>query len=225
LLLDLKAKLRFNPNTAWSGTPESLKAFAVEDSDNQIVFTSNDNSRKTFDTEKDNLTSAVSADPVSLATSVVQSNDAPILAKTGSASIGTTAEDQNSKSQTVLELFGSFFSDANDDPAANNFAGIAVVANTANATTQGSWKYSVDSGNTWNAVGTVSSTSALLLNKDALMRFDPNNSWNGSLTGSLKVVVVDDSTADFSFTSFNTTTNKVITVPLNSSTWMSLSRQ
>ena len=48
--------------------------------------------------------------------------------------------------------------------------GIALVGVTGN----GTWEYSIDNGTTFNAVTPVSSASALLLAKDAVLRYTPD---------------------------------------------------
>ncbi len=47
------------------------------------------------------------------------------------------------------------------DVDADDFAGIAVIANTANAGTEGVWQYSANNGTNWFPIGTVSIAAAL----------------------------------------------------------------
>ncbi|WP_040847892.1 autotransporter-associated beta strand repeat-containing protein, partial [Nitrospirillum viridazoti] len=95
-------------------------------------------------------------------------NDAPTLpsgaAITGPGTPGTTP----SAGVTVSSLL----SDAGyADPDAHGVAGIAI---TAIAGSPGTWQYSTDGGTTWNSVGSVSTTSALLLDGTAQLRFTPS---------------------------------------------------
>jgi hypothetical protein len=72
---------------------------------------------------------------------------------------------------SVASSIGNLFMDAN---GGDTFAGLAIVGNTANATTQGSWQYSNDSGTTWHNIGTVAdNATALMLAATAQIRFLP----------------------------------------------------
>jgi hypothetical protein len=65
--------------------------------------------------------------------------------------------------------------------------GIKGAAIEAAVITNGTWYYSVDAGTTWTAIGTVSSSSALLLASNANTRlyFKANNIGNGTLASQL----------------------------------------
>ncbi|MDR3491415.1 MAG: DUF4347 domain-containing protein, partial [Gammaproteobacteria bacterium] len=86
------------------------------------------------------------------------------------------------------------------DPDANSFlSGIAVVGNTANATTQGVWQYSTN-GTTWYNVGTVGdNTTALALSAAADLRFVPVANYSG--TPPSLVIRALDNTYSGTFTS------------------------
>lgn len=76
----------------------------------------------------------------------------------------------------VDAIFGAFFRDGQPGLA----PGIAVTA--LNATpAQGAWQYSLDNGDSWNAV-TVSPRSALLLSGAACLRFVPHVGFLGSVS-------------------------------------------
>src|SRR5262249_50021911 len=62
--------------------------------------------------------------------------------------------------------------------------GIAV---TAADVSNGSWFYSINNGTSWNALGSVSDTNALLLAADASTRiyFQPNANFNGTLSSAI----------------------------------------
>jgi len=68
----------------------------------------------------------------------------------------------------LLAKIGDPITDA-DDP--NAVEGIAIIVNGQNA---GPWQYSTDGGATWQDVGTVSNSSALLLGADDRLRLNPN---------------------------------------------------
>ena len=122
-------------------------------------------------------------------------NDAPTALST-SVSLAAVLEDTaNPPGATVTTLFAATFSDAKDQvtggSSANNFAGVAIVANTANAGSEGVWQWY--NGTSWTSVSTsVSTSSALTLAPSTLVRFLPNANYNGT-PGTLTVRLIDDS--------------------------------
>src|SRR5262249_2503468 len=72
----------------------------------------------------------------------------------------------------VSDLIGAWVIDVD-----GNSVGIAVSGLTN--TTHGTWQYSQD-GVSWQAIGTVSTMSALLLANTDFIRFVPNAGFNGS---------------------------------------------
>jgi VCBS repeat-containing protein len=127
--------------------------------------------------------------------SVSAVNDAPTALST-SVSLAAIAEDTSDPAgATVTTLFGATFSDAADQvtggSSANNFAGVAIVANAANAATEGKWQW--HDGASWNDISTsVSTSSALTLAPTTLVRFMPNADYSGT-PGTLTVRLIDDS--------------------------------
>ena len=99
--------------------------------------------------------------------------------------------------ETVANLISDYFNDADGD----TFAGIAIGTDNSNGT-QGIWQYSTDNGTSWFEVGTVSSSSSLLLESTAKLRFLSFEDFSGS-PGSLEVYAVDSSHS-LTFTSGNT---------------------
>ena len=137
-------------------------------------------------------------------------NDAPSF--TAGATLTAVNEDTTSPSgATVSSLLSSNFSDTADS---DSFEGIAVSANAANASTEGSWQYSTNSGSNWYDIGaSVSASAALLLNTSTMLRFVPVSNYNGA-PGALTVFAVDNSaggpsnyTSGTSTQTFNTTTD------------------
>lgn len=59
-------------------------------------------------------------------------------------------------------------------------AGIAIAANAADPVTEGAWQYSSDGGTTWQNVGTVSATTALVVKADSKLRFLPVAGFSGT---------------------------------------------
>ncbi|MAT50657.1 MAG: hypothetical protein CMK32_05685, partial [Porticoccaceae bacterium] len=113
--------------------------------------------------------------------------DAPNL--TGDATLAPVAEDSTDPAgDTVANLFGALFEDSD---SSDQLAGIAISADASTAG-QGSWQYQTSGSPTWNNIGAVSRSSALLLAGDTRIRFLPAANFNGAV-GSLTVHAVDDS--------------------------------
>ena len=93
-------------------------------------------------------------------------NDAPVLS--GANNFTTITEDQTTNTGNLVSTLISGRVTDVDTGAVN---GIAVTS--LNSST-GTWQYSIDDGSTWNGVGTVSSTSALLLRSTDKLRFVPD---------------------------------------------------
>ena len=100
--------------------------------------------------------------------SMVQLNDAPII--NGGANLATIMEDITTGANvgatvaSILAQGSVSVSDAENDPL-----GIAVEATAGS----GIWEFSTDNGANWVAIGSVSSSSALLLDGNAKVRYTP----------------------------------------------------
>ena len=185
-------QIRFNPADDFHGTPGSLAVRLVDDSSGPVttgttVNVSGANSGGT--TPYSNASNAVT-----LGTTVANVNDRPVGADT---TLINTAEDTISPpGDTVVNLFGPGYSDAADNQtgttgganASTALGGVAIVGNTADATTEGVWQYNTGSG--WVNVGVPTGTSALILPTDAVLRFVPVANYNGT-PGSLTAHVAD----------------------------------
>ena len=83
-------------------------------------------------------------------------------------------------------ITGSQYSDTTDTVTGGSTAtalgGIAITANTANATTEGNWQYSTNGGTNWTTVPTsgLGDTTALILPTDAKLRFVPVADYAGT---------------------------------------------
>ncbi|MFC7396919.1 VCBS domain-containing protein [Chelatococcus sp. GCM10030263] len=191
LVLGADTLVRFLPAADFHGTPNTMTVVLVDDSDG------GDGSAVPAAGDQVNLngagatggTTRYSAGTVTLSTAVSNVNDRPTVADgvlpSGTEDVTTSA------GSTVGDLFGSGYSDATDNKsaitgggnAATAFGGIAIVGNASTAA-QGSWEYSLDNGDTWNAIsGSVSDTAALLLPTDAKLRFVPAGNFNGDPGG------------------------------------------
>ena len=111
--------------------------------------------------------------------------DAPV---TGAATLAAISEDPVAVTGATISSLLTAYTDADN----NTLAGIAVSSNAANASTEGVWQYSLNSGASWNNVGSVSASSALLIGSTARLRFLPVANFYGTPT-SLTVHAVDNS--------------------------------
>lgn len=68
-------------------------------------------------------------------------------------------------------LVSDLLADAMSDPDSGALEGIAITSVSA---ANGSWEYSLDNGNTWQSVGMVAESSALLLRASDKVRFAPD---------------------------------------------------
>ncbi len=76
------------------------------------------------------------------------------------------------------------------DADGNTLVGVAITDNAASSS-QGDWQYSTD-GSNWYAVGSVSASTALVLDTSAKLRFLPKANWFGT-PGSLTLNAIDSS--------------------------------
>jgi VCBS repeat-containing protein len=91
----------------------------------------------------------------------------------------------------INTLAGLNFTDVD---AGASLSGVAVIANTANAATQGIWQYSTN-GTNWYNIGTVTGNSAVALSATSLVRFVPALNFNGT-PPSLTVRALDNTYAE-----------------------------
>ncbi|HHP7243065.1 MAG TPA: tandem-95 repeat protein, partial [Elainellaceae cyanobacterium] len=125
-------------------------------------------------------------------------NDAPTRNGGNTISLVTVPEDSLSPSgQTISSLFSGSFRDVKDNQtavsgsSADNLAGVAITSDGANSA-QGTWQWSSNGGTSWNDIGFVSTSSALVLSADTLVRFVPMTNFNGT-PGNLTARLIDDS--------------------------------
>lgn len=120
---------------------------------------------------------------------VTSVNDAPT--GVGSLTLPTILEDTTSPAGAAINaMAGLAFTDVD---TSDTLSGLAIVGNTANATTQGAWQYSTN-GTNWYAIGTVSDSAALMVSVTTRIRFVPVADYNGT-PPTLTVRAVDSSYA------------------------------
>ena len=104
-------------------------------------------------------------------------NDAPVLDTTATLTLPAIAEDDlDPAGDTVANILASDGLNSVTDDDSGAVEGIAVyTVDDAN----GVWEYSLD-GSSWTAIGAVDTTSALLLDPTAKMRFIPDADFSGT---------------------------------------------
>ncbi|MCJ1886616.1 DUF4347 domain-containing protein [Pseudomonas sp. LA21] len=147
-MADLQTALRSITYSSTSDDP----TFGGTDGTRQINFTVTDGSGAT--------SSAVTAQVALTAV-----NDAPTLSG-GPYTWAGTNEDTTSSAASVSTLLASTTHADVDGPA----SGIAITGSIGN----GGWEYSTD-GLSWNSIGSVSNSSALLLSAATQLRYVPNS--------------------------------------------------
>lgn len=175
--------------------------------------------RGVSDTTSNGGTTAFST-AIAVANQVVTSvNDAPVLTGVSPALNGITETAINNGGSTVLSLLGGV-----TDIDNSALKGMAITGLTA---TYGKWQYSLDAGVTWGDVGIVSTSSALMLTAQNLVRFVPDSlhgetatitykAWDQSSNAGLQGVKVNVTTSGgTSAYSTSTDTASVVVTAVN----------
>jgi VCBS repeat-containing protein len=173
---------------------------------NELYFrpAANFNGNATFTYTVTDTAGNVDATPATATINVSAVNDAPTATSTSVSLTAVNEDTANPAGATVSSLFGSAFSDAADNQtpggsSANTFYGIAIVDNDATAA-QGEWQwYDVAGGGTWTQISetTYTTSVALFLGADTLVRFVPAANYNGT-PGALTVRLIESGTAHLS---------------------------
>ncbi len=107
---------------------------------------------------------------------VTRLNDAPLLDGSGAMTLSSIDEDSGATAgDTVAAIIASAGGDRITDPDVGAVEGIAVIS-VDNA--HGTWQFNAGSG--WTDFGSVSNSSAVLLNPSAKIRFVPESNYSGS---------------------------------------------
>ncbi|WP_120967548.1 Ig-like domain-containing protein [Comamonas sp. lk] len=138
---------------------------------------------RTADTTSSGGSTAFSSGTASASLTVTSVNDAPVLTSASPTLLGLTDGQINNPGVLVSSLYSTNYTDV--DTGA--IKGIAITSLSAG---NGSWQYSLD-GTTWNNVGVVTVSSALLLRSSDHVRFVPDG--------------VNGTTADFTFRAWDQT--------------------
>ena len=194
-LLKTTDLVRFLPTGNWNGTPGQLTVRLIDTSSGAVTTGAGPNLSAGAATGGTTAYSNA-GNSVALGTSVTAVNDAPIAS--GTVTVPAINEDTtNPPGSLVSALVGAAnYSDATDAVAGGSVAtllgGIAIVGNTADATTQGVWRYTTNGGTTWTTVPTtgLGDASALVLPAAAQLRFEPVANYNGA-PGGLSIRLAD----------------------------------
>jgi hypothetical protein len=170
--LDDADLIRFVPAENFNGTPTGLTVRLADNSTDAVA-----SGTESIDVSDDSTKSggstrySSSANSVTLNTSVTAINDAPTRGG-ASADLNVYSEDTPEGSivgSTVSTRFSSItiFNDNADlvtsavsgGSSANAFAGVVVVANTANAATMGTWQFKTGSTGAWTDIGPRSASN------------------------------------------------------------------
>ncbi|MGY6769367.1 DUF4347 domain-containing protein [Komagataeibacter sp. NFXK3] len=210
VVLPKDAQIWFQPAPNFNGDPSNISFTAtVVDNTTATAFTGADGKAVAgnaiigvtagVDVSNTGGGTALDVVPVQVSTGVEQVNDAPVAS--GSATLPSAdTSNQQVRGDSVSSLFGPTFSDQADQQrsasnpdgsVADHLQGVAIVGNTANPATQGTWQYSTDGGRTWQNVSTsVSATAALVLPASAELHFAPVTGFTGT-PGGLSAALVE----------------------------------
>jgi uncharacterized delta-60 repeat protein len=185
LLLDGTTLIRYQPNSNNGEVP----TFQYRAWDQTTGIASTSSTPRFGNVTASGGTTAYSTQTGTANITVTNVNDAPLLDNTGTMALTTINEDQtNNAGQTIASIILSAGGDRITDVDAGAVEGIAISAITSG---NGTWQYSIDGGTSWNAVGAVSDSAALLLRSNDLIRFNPNGQ--------------DGTIADFNFRAWDQT--------------------
>ena len=177
LALSASTQVRFLAVTDYNGVPPALSMRALDDTYSGS-FTSV--STRTFVGATPFASSAISTASYALGTTVTAVNDAPVLAA-GNPALTTIGASQIGNAGQLVSDFVMGTAGSNrtvvTDVDTGAVLGIAVVGAGGSS---GTWQCSTDNGATWNTVGSVSTTSGLLLRSIDKIRFNPDGTSSGS---------------------------------------------
>ncbi|WP_430317600.1 DUF4347 domain-containing protein [Pseudomonas nitroreducens] len=172
LMLSATTQLRYVPN----GQNGETAALSFRAWDGSVGIASTNGVRSTSDTSTNGGTTAFSSGTAQAMLIVSSENDAPVLTPTAPTLTGLTDSDINNVGQAVSSFLGSV-----SDVDSGALKGIAITGLNAG---NGTWQYSVNGGASWQNVGVVSLSSALLLRSSDRVRFVPDgiNGTSASIT-------------------------------------------
>ncbi|PKK88295.1 MAG: hypothetical protein CVV64_19465 [Candidatus Wallbacteria bacterium HGW-Wallbacteria-1] len=175
LLLNSSASVRFIPTAENNNSQTATVTFQAWDQSAGVQGTKVDASVK-------GGTTAFSTAIATASLAVTSVNDAPVLDNTGTMTLSSVTEDATAPAgDTVAAIIASAGDDRITDGDSGSVEGIAITGLTGT----GTWEFNNNIGAGWSAVGTVSASSALLLNSSASVRFIPTLTYNNGQTATI----------------------------------------
>ncbi|MCE1113821.1 MULTISPECIES: DUF4347 domain-containing protein [Pseudomonas] len=162
LLLDSSTQIRYVPDSA---NGENV-SFTYRAWDRTSGAASTNGVPNIGDTTANGGTTAYSSGSAQATLIVTSVNDAPVITPVNPTLTGLTDSSTNNNGDAVSTLLGGV-----TDVDTGALKGIAVNGLTG---TYGTWQFSTNNGTTWNDIGTVSDTAALLLRPADRVRFVPD---------------------------------------------------
>ncbi|MCB2184538.1 MAG: DUF4347 domain-containing protein, partial [Desulfobulbaceae bacterium] len=159
LLLRSTDSIRFNPSSGTAGTAD-FTYYAWDQATGSAGF------KVDVSTRGNDSAYSIANDTATV--TITSVNDAPVLTP---ATPSMNPIDENATTNGG-ELISSIVGTSITDPdGASELEGVAIYFLSSG---NGSWEYSTNGGSSWNAVGTVSLSNALLLGSDDKIRFVPD---------------------------------------------------
>lgn len=162
LLLSSATYVRYVPDSA---NGENV-SFTFRAWDNSSGSPSTNGTRNLADTTANGGTTAFSTGTANVTLIVTSVNDAPVITPVNPTLTGLTDSSTNNNGDAVSTLLGGV-----TDVDTGALKGIVINGLTA---TYGKWQFSTNNGTTWNDIGTVSDTAAMLLRPADRVRFVPD---------------------------------------------------
>jgi VCBS repeat-containing protein len=179
LLLRANDLVRFNPDGANAPVVDPTIEFRAWDQSSGTEGTK-------VDVSTNGGSTAFSSASETASISVTDVNDAPVLDNSFDLQLDTQLEDAGAPVGVVGTSINSLVSDVVNvsDVDASSTEGVAI---TAADTTDGTWWYSTDNGTNWNALGSVSESSARVLSADSNTRiyFQSDADFNGTVSDAI----------------------------------------
>lgn len=185
---------------AWVSTPGvAITSFTQADINANLVQFEHDGNESPPSYTLSLTDGTATVSPINGSITFTPVNDAPILTVTGNATLsldedsGLPVGEVGIPIEAMIGLASAGTGPRNvTDPDAGGVLGIAVISVD---TTNGNWFITTNKGSNWSALGSVSSTSGLLLLADGNTRlaFQPNANYTGTTSSALRFVAWDTS--------------------------------
>lgn len=179
--------------------------FSIDSSTGQITLDSSKNFENPNDSNANNdydLTVTATdnggnSNQQSVTVSITDVNEAPTLTSSSLPSFSmnedTPAPAKSGEDVAVSTLVSLTGSPENVNDPESDTPGIAIIDTDSS---HGTWYYSDDGGSTWQAVGSVSDSNALLFSETSRLAFEPAPDYSGTFTKALAVRAWDQTSGN-----------------------------